>query len=510
MLDPRHLGLNAESVGFQVSHRQPVDWKSFSVALQNQSDSVKVRRELQETPISELHIMGGQLFGFEGNSLLDTRKRQERQINGYRLRSFTAKDSAVVMPPKDAGSLNMAIPAAAGLVQYNRWNSVIPQTLMLRSGEPGLLPLSQDERVKEMLGLYQSQEEQAANLQEHNKKRSREYQNATAEEQFRTEIEQLRKVQTNPNLSDSQIRAASVRLEKAVAQLESMREGSKSSIHTSDAVHTGISARYNQIGSGVVRTHHPDAEEKASLEEDALPFSNTDTDMAFSEPSKKSRGSRMLKRFKTKTPREPSQSSSSAESFKRSVIINRSKSLSEIAPQTSRESNIYDSGGQTPIRITNLAVDLTDSPSLNTSMDEKNYKARKVVANEAFRVNEVPANTNFENSATSRIIGSQARALQDLRNQSGTRGSANQAGSKVFSSPANSQVSQVSPNSIFNFGTPPTQVRQYGNNEGPASASTVIASGRSSSSRDGLKDRTKGSTITKLLSPRGNKVTQTF
>lgn len=184
MLDPRHIGLNAESIGFQVSHRQPVDWRSFSTALQNQSDSVKTRRELKETPISELHIMGGQLFGYEGNSLLDTNKRQQRQMNGYRLRSFDARDGAIVLPPKDAGSLNMMIPSKAGLVQYNRWNSVIPQTMVMRSVEPLNIPISQEQRVESMINMNNSREQILQNMKLHNKKRSLAEQNAAAEAEY--------------------------------------------------------------------------------------------------------------------------------------------------------------------------------------------------------------------------------------------------------------------------------------------------------------------------------------
>ena len=181
MLDPKHIGLNAESVGFQVSHKQPLDWNSFSVALQNQSDSVKTRRELKETPISELHIMGGQLFGYEGNALTDTRARQMRQMNGYRLRSFDARDTAVVLPPKDAGSLVQMIPVKAGMVQFNRWNAVMPQSLVLRSTEPLNIPLTQDMQMQNMLNMNNTREQIQENINLHNKKRSRVAQNEAAE-----------------------------------------------------------------------------------------------------------------------------------------------------------------------------------------------------------------------------------------------------------------------------------------------------------------------------------------
>ena len=184
MLDPNVWALNAETVGFRVSHKQPVDWRSFSTSLQNQTDSIKTRRELKETPISELHIMGGQLFGYDGNSLLDTRNRQKRQMNGYRLRSFTATDGPITLPTKDAGSLNMMIPASAGLVQYNRWNSVTPQTMVLSSVEPLNTPMTQKEQMETILNMNKSMDEINTLEEKHHEKRSRSYQNAVAEAEF--------------------------------------------------------------------------------------------------------------------------------------------------------------------------------------------------------------------------------------------------------------------------------------------------------------------------------------
>ena len=106
MLDPRRIGLNAESVGFQKRMRQDVDFKEFDRALQtdynNQNSAVEVRR-LRDTPINEIHVMGGERNGFESNELLLTRARQERQINGYPLRQFDAKNPAVVLPKKYGG-----------------------------------------------------------------------------------------------------------------------------------------------------------------------------------------------------------------------------------------------------------------------------------------------------------------------------------------------------------------------------------------------------------------------
>lgn len=106
MLDPRRIGLNAESVGFQKRMHQDVDFKEFDRALQtdynNQNSAVEVRR-LRDTPINEIHVMGGERNGFESNELLLTRARQERQINGYPLRQFDAKNPAVILPKKYGG-----------------------------------------------------------------------------------------------------------------------------------------------------------------------------------------------------------------------------------------------------------------------------------------------------------------------------------------------------------------------------------------------------------------------
>lgn len=106
MLDPRRIGLNAESVGFQKRMHQDIDFKEFDRALQtdynNQNSAVEVRR-LRDTPINEIHVMGGERNGFESNELLLTRARQERQINGYPLRQFDAKNPAVILPKKYGG-----------------------------------------------------------------------------------------------------------------------------------------------------------------------------------------------------------------------------------------------------------------------------------------------------------------------------------------------------------------------------------------------------------------------
>lgn len=103
MLDPQRIGLNAASVGFLKRTGQNVDWASFNQALQtDDSRCADVRAEM-ETPVDELHVMGGQRFGLEGNSNLKMNARQERQMNGYPLRSFSANAPAIILPDKYGG-----------------------------------------------------------------------------------------------------------------------------------------------------------------------------------------------------------------------------------------------------------------------------------------------------------------------------------------------------------------------------------------------------------------------
>jgi hypothetical protein len=113
MLDPQRVGLNAASVGFLQRTGQKVDWGAFNKALQT-DDCVKVRRELKETPISEVHVMGGELFGFAGNAKTNELERQRTQINGYVLRAFDASHPAVVLPKKYGGFPTYVKNAAEG------------------------------------------------------------------------------------------------------------------------------------------------------------------------------------------------------------------------------------------------------------------------------------------------------------------------------------------------------------------------------------------------------------
>lgn len=119
MLDPSRYALDAATVGFRKRMGLEVNWDSFHNAIQNQTDAIKVRRELEETAISELHVMGGQRFGLGGNEKTNTDARQMRQMNGYPLRSFLATGGAIVVPPKHSEGL-LATPMNMGLTQYTQ------------------------------------------------------------------------------------------------------------------------------------------------------------------------------------------------------------------------------------------------------------------------------------------------------------------------------------------------------------------------------------------------------
>ena len=124
MLDPNRYSLDAATVGFRKRMKQSVDWSQFNDALQTQSESVKVRRELEETPVSEIHIMGGQLYGVAGNQKTNEMARQLRQMNGYPLRSFLVTGGPITLPTKRSEGL-MAIPVNRGLPQYTQYNGVV-------------------------------------------------------------------------------------------------------------------------------------------------------------------------------------------------------------------------------------------------------------------------------------------------------------------------------------------------------------------------------------------------
>lgn len=125
MLDPTRYALDAATVGFRKRMGLEVHWDAFHNAIENQTDAIKVRRELEETKVTELHVMGGQRYGLEGNSKTNELARQKRQMNGYPLRSFLATGGAVVLPlkPQDRGV--MATPMNMGLTSYAQYNGVV-------------------------------------------------------------------------------------------------------------------------------------------------------------------------------------------------------------------------------------------------------------------------------------------------------------------------------------------------------------------------------------------------
>ena len=140
MLDPRRIGLNAESIGFQKRMHQDLDFNAVTQALQtdynNQNSAIDVRRE-RDMARNEIRVMGGQLSGFESNELLLTYSRQQRQINGYPLRHFDANNPAVVLPKK-----------YGGFPLYNRNQTEYPELVSVFT-EPMSAPLQRD---TELLG----------------------------------------------------------------------------------------------------------------------------------------------------------------------------------------------------------------------------------------------------------------------------------------------------------------------------------------------------------------------
>ena len=124
MLDPSRYALDAATVGFRKRMKQTVNWGSFEKAVQTQTDAIKVRRELEETPISEIHVMGGGLYGIANDEKTKTYARQQRQINGYVLRSFLSNGGPIILPPKHGEGLLMT-PMNMGQRQYGGYNSIM-------------------------------------------------------------------------------------------------------------------------------------------------------------------------------------------------------------------------------------------------------------------------------------------------------------------------------------------------------------------------------------------------
>ena len=153
MLDPNRIALDASAVGFRVRTKQPVNWTSFNIALQNQTDTIKTRREVEETPISVLHIMGGQGAGYASNEVLGTRERQQRQMNGYRIRSFTKEDGPII-PPKHHSDSVMAIPMNLGIPQYTKYNASAGEFYVSQFVEPLNAPLEQKSTLESLQNIH--------------------------------------------------------------------------------------------------------------------------------------------------------------------------------------------------------------------------------------------------------------------------------------------------------------------------------------------------------------------
>lgn len=103
MLDPERVKLTAANIGFLKQKGIAVDFETIRKALQTDDGGcVNVRREA-ETPVNELHVMGGQRLGLEGNMNILEYARQARRMNAYPLRSFSASAPAVILPPKYGG-----------------------------------------------------------------------------------------------------------------------------------------------------------------------------------------------------------------------------------------------------------------------------------------------------------------------------------------------------------------------------------------------------------------------
>lgn len=146
MLDPERIGLNAQSVGYLMRRKEKVDWASFKQQLQTDDGGcVNVRRQI-ETPVNEIHVMGGELKGLESNSNMLDRERQHRQMNAYPLRSFSADAPSIILPPK-----------YGGLPMYTR-NQVEYADYVSRFTEPMSAPLQRDTELLGSMGFTASNE----------------------------------------------------------------------------------------------------------------------------------------------------------------------------------------------------------------------------------------------------------------------------------------------------------------------------------------------------------------
>lgn len=132
MLDPQRVQLDAAHIGFLKRTGQDVDFEKVKLFLQTDDSRCSEVRSEANKPVNELHVMGAQRYGFEGNMNLQDYSRQARQMNGYPLRSFSADAPAVILPPKYGGA-----------PQYTS-NSVESESFVSRFTEPMSAPLQQN------------------------------------------------------------------------------------------------------------------------------------------------------------------------------------------------------------------------------------------------------------------------------------------------------------------------------------------------------------------------------
>ena len=103
MLDPERVKLDAAHIGFLARTGQKVDFDKIKMFLQTDDSRCAAVRAEANTPVNELHVMGGERYGLEGNMNINMYARQTRQMNGYPLRSFSADNPAIILPPKYGG-----------------------------------------------------------------------------------------------------------------------------------------------------------------------------------------------------------------------------------------------------------------------------------------------------------------------------------------------------------------------------------------------------------------------
>jgi len=202
MLDPSRYALNAETVGFRKRMKLAVPMDSFKKALQTQSESIKVRREIQETPITEVHIMGGQMYGFQGNDKLITLERQQRQINGYPLRSFRVNSGPIFLPAK-FGEGYQATPTMMGRVAYT--SNATEGNYISKMTEPDpdhISTWNPVQKRKMLMGLEQKYSEMQKNVADWQEKRGFVNQ-ITKQDNFQRQANQIRANQRDPEKTQS-------------------------------------------------------------------------------------------------------------------------------------------------------------------------------------------------------------------------------------------------------------------------------------------------------------------